>query len=145
MIDYGPRGERQDNFYIYMRSPAKRTSLADLLQSDKHAAEDIARLQRMIEDLQQYRRDMAERAAYLVSTQPTRSAELKRRRDVWKKKVYYYFIEWDTYPDGTRQRVSVKTYDGTDRHKAIADAKEYQRTHTGIAVTVDIAKGKFEH
>lgn len=51
MIDYGPRGERQDNFYIYMRSPAKRTSLADLLQSDKHAAEDIARLQRMIDDL----------------------------------------------------------------------------------------------
>lgn len=36
-------------------------------------------------------------------------------------------------------------HDGTDRHKAIADAKEYQRTHTGIAVTVDIAKGKFEH
>ena len=85
------------------------------------------------------------RAAYLISTQPTRSAELKRRRDAWEKKVYYYFTEWDNYPDVTRQRVSVKTYDGTDRHKAIADVKEYQRTHTGIAVTVDIAKGKFEH
>lgn len=144
MIDYGSRGERQDHIWIMMLSPAKRASLPELLQSDKRAAENIARLQRMIEDLQQYRRDMAERAAYLVSTQPTRSAELKRRRDAWGKKVYYYFTEWDTFPDGTRQRVSVKTYDGTDRHKAIADAKEYQRTHTGIAVSVDIAKGKFE-
>lgn len=80
MIDYGSRGERQDHIWIMMLSPAKRTSLPELLQSDKRAAENIARLQRMIEDLQQYRRDMAERAAYLVSTQPTRSAELKRRR-----------------------------------------------------------------
>lgn len=145
MIDYGARGERQDNFYIYMRSPAKRTSLADLLQSDKHAAEDIARLQRMIEDLQQYRRDMAERAAYLISTQPTKSAELKRRRDAWSKKIYYDFIEWDTFPDGTRQRVSRTTYDGADRHKAIADAKEYQKTHTGVKVAFEIAKPKWEH
>lgn len=144
MIDYGPRGERQDHIWLIMRSPAKRTGLADLLQSDKRAAEDIARLQSMIDTLQQYRRDMAERAAYLVSAQPTRSAELKRRRDAWGKKVYYDFIEWDTYPDGTRQRVSVKTYDGTDRHKAIADAKQYQRTHTGITVTFDITKPAYE-
>lgn len=144
MIDYGPRGERQDHIWLIMLSPTKRTSLPDLLQSDKRAAEDIARLQNMIRDLQQYRRDMAERAAYLISTQPIKSAELKRRRDAWSKKVYYDFIEWYTYPDGTRQRGEVKTYEGTDRHKAIADVKEYQRTHTGITVTVDIAKGKFE-
>jgi hypothetical protein len=143
MIDYGSHGERQDHIWIMMLSPAKRTSLPELLQSDKRAAENIARLQSMIDDLQQYRRDMAERAAYLLTAQPVRSAELKR--DARSKKIYYDFIEWDTYPDGTRQRVSVKTYDGTDRHKAIADAKAYQRTHTGIAVTVDIAKGKFEH
>lgn len=144
MIDYGPRGERQDSFYIYMRSPSKRTSLADLLQSDKHAAEDIARLQSMIGTLQQYRRDMAERAAYLVSARPVKSAELKRRRDIWSKKVYYDFVEWYTYPDGTRQRGDVKTYEGTDRHQAIADAKQYQRTHTGIPVTFDIAKPGYE-
>ena len=66
MIDYGSRGERQDHIWIMMLSPAKRTSLPELLQSDKRAAENISRLQSMIEDLQQYRRDMAERAAYLI-------------------------------------------------------------------------------
>lgn len=143
MLEYR-NGERQEHICLYMLQPSRRTSLDDLRQSDRRAAEDIARLQSMIDTLQQYRRDMAERAAYLVSTPPTRSAELKRRRDAWSKKVYFDFIEWDTYPDGTRQRVSVTTYDGTDRHQAIADTKAYQRTHTGIDVTVDIAKSKFE-
>lgn len=143
MLEYR-NGERQEHIYLYMLQPSRRTSLDDLRQSDRRAAEDIARLQSMIDTLQQYRRDMAERAAYLVSTPPTRSAELKRRRDAWSKKVYYDFIEWDTYPDGTRQRVSVKTCDGSDRHKAIADAKQYQRTHTGIMVTFDITKPAYE-
>lgn len=144
MIDYSSRGEYQEHIWLLMLSPARRTSLEDLHQSDLRAAKDIERLQNMIETLQQYRRDMAERAAYLVRTQPTRSAELTRRRDAWSKKVNYYFAEYDTYPDGTRQRVSLKTYEGIDRHKAIADAKEYKHTHTGITVTIDIAKGKFE-
>ena len=143
MLEYR-NGERQEHIWLYMLQPSRRSSLEDLQQSDRRAAEDIARLQRMIDTLQQYRRDMAERAAYLVSTQPTRSAVFKRRRDAWSKKIYYDFSEYDTYPDGTRQRVSLRTYEGTDRHKAIADVKQYQRTHTGTAVTFDIEKSKWE-
>lgn len=143
MLEYR-NGERQEHIWLYMLQPSRRSSLEDLRQSDRRAAEDIARLQRMIDTLQQYRRDMAERAAYLISTPPTRSAELTRHKDYCTKKVTYSFIEWDTYPDGTRQRVSLTTYEGTERHKAIADAKEYQRTHTGIAVTFDIEKSKWE-
>lgn len=143
MIDYGARGERQDHIWLYFSDPRRKSDVQQLRSSDRIAAKEIERLQGLIEDLKQYRLEMADRAAYLLTAQPVRSAELKR--DARSKKIYYDFIEWDTFPDGTRQRVSVKTYDGTDRHKAIADAKEYQRTHTGIAVTVDIAKGKFEH
>lgn len=143
MLKYN-NGEWQEHIWLYMMQPSRRTSIEDLRQSDRRAAEDIARLQCMIDTLQQYRRDMAERAAYLISTPPTRSAELTRRRDIWANKVFYDFLVWDTYPDGTRQRVSQKTYSGIDRHKAIADAKQYQRTHTGIAVTMDIAKPKYE-
>lgn len=142
MLDYGSRGERQNNIWIMMLDPRKRANLDDLHQSDKRAAEDIARLQDMIETLQQYRRDMAERAAYLISAQPVRIAELKRRRDAWSNKIYYDFVGWDTYPDGTRRRASLKTYEGADRHKAIADAKAYQRTHTGVTVTFDITPPK---
>lgn len=143
-MDYNPQGERSVHIWVYFSDPRRKSDVQHLRTNDNIAAKEIERLQGLIEDLEQYRRDMAERAAYLISTQPVKSAELKRRRDAWSKKVYYDFTEWDTYPDGTRQRVSVKTYDGTDRHKAIADVKEYQRTHTGITVTIDIAKGKFE-
>ena len=144
MIDYNSHGERQENIWLIMRSPAGRTSLADLRENDRRVVKDIERLQDMIDTLQQYRRDMAARAAYLISAQPTRSAVLQRRRDAWGKKVYYDFVEWDTYPDGTRQRVSLKTYDGADRHQAIKDAKQYQRTHTGIKVSFDITKPAHE-
>lgn len=139
MIDYGSRGERQDHIWIMMLSPAKRTSLPELLQSDKRAAENIARLQSMIEELQQYRRDMAARAAYLVTAEPTISASLTRHRDRRTNKVLYAFAERATYPDGTSREISCTTYPGTDRAKALAFVRQYQRD-TGRAVDVNIKR-----
>lgn len=144
-MDYNPQGERSVQIWLYFSDPRRKSDVQQLRTSDNIAAKEIERLQGLIEDLKQYRLEMADRAAYLLTAQPVRSAELKRRRDAWSKKIYYDFIEWDTFPDGTRQRVSRTTYDGADRHKAIADAKEYQKTHTGVKVAFEIAKPKWEH
>lgn len=144
-MDYNPQGERSVQIWLYFSDPRRKSDVQQLRTNDNIAAKEIERLQGLIEDLKQYRLEMADRAAYLLTAQPVRSAELKRRRDAWSKKIYYDFIEWDTFPDGTRQRVSRTTYDGADRHKAIADAKEYQKTHTGVKVAFEIAKPKWEH
>ena len=143
-MDYNPQGERSVQIWLYFSDPRRKSDVQQLRTSDNIAAKEIERLQGLIEDLKQYRLEMADRAAYLLTAQPVRSAELKRRRDAWEKKIYYDFTEWDTFPDGTRQRVSRTTYDGTDRNKAIADAKEYQKTHTGVKVAFEIAKPKWE-
>ena len=144
-MDYNPQGERSVHIWLYFSDPRRKSDVQQLRTNDNIAAKEIERLQGLIEDLKQYRLEMADRAAYLLTAQPVRSAELKRRRDAWGKKIYYDFTEWDTFPDGTRQRVSRTTYDGADRHKAIADAKEYQKTHTGVKVAFEIAKPKWEH
>lgn len=144
-MDYSTQGERSVQIWLYFSDPRRKSDVQELRSSDSIAAKDIERLQGLIEDLKQYRLEMADRAAYLLTAQPVRSAELKRRRDAWSKKIYYDFIEWDTFPDGTRQRVSRTTYEGADRRKAIADAKEYQKTHTGVKVAFEIAKPKWEH
>lgn len=144
-MDYNPQGERSVQVWLHFSDPRRRSDVQQLRISDSTAAKEIERLQGLIDDLKQYRLEMADRAAYLLTAQPVRSAELKRRRDAWGKKIYYDFTEWDTFPDGTRQRVSRTTYDGADRHKAIADAKEYQKTHTGVKVAFEIAKPKWEH
>lgn len=144
-MDYNPQGERSVQVWLHFSDPRRRSDVQQLRISDSTAAKEIERLQGLIDDLKQYRLEMADRAAYLLTAQPVRSAELKRRRDAWGKKIYYDFTEWDAFPDGTRQRVSRTTYDGADRHKAIADAKEYQKTHTGVKVAFEIAKPKWEH
>ncbi len=143
-MDYNPQGERSVQIWLYFSDPRRRSNVQQLRDSDKRAVEEIDRLQGLIDELKKYRLEMAERAAYLLTAQPVRSAELKRRRAAWEKKIYYDFTEWDTFPDGTRQRVSRTTYEGTDRHKAIADAKEYRKTHTGVSVAFEIAKPKWE-
>lgn len=143
MLDYNPRGERERRLYIHFTDPRRRADLGALKLADDNAARMLAELREAIEDVQQYRADMAARAAYLVSTEPTISANLTRRRDRWENKVFYDFAELATYPDGTSREISKTTYPGTDRAKALAFVRQYQRD-TGRAVDVNIKRPDWE-
>lgn len=139
MLEYPPRGDYERRICLYFRNPAERTDLDALKRDDDSAAREIAELQAHIEELQQYRRDMAARAAYLVTAEPTISASLTRHRDRRTNKVLYAFAERATYPDGTSREISCTTYPGTDRAKALAFVRQYQRD-TGRAVDVNIKR-----
>lgn len=143
MLEYPPHGDYERRIWLYFRNPAKRTDLDALKRADDTAAREIAELQAHIEELQQYRADMAARAAYLVTAEPTISASLTRRRDRWASKVYYDFSERATYPDGTSREISRTTYPGTDRAKALAFVRQYQRD-TGRTVDVNIKRPDWE-
>lgn len=143
MLEYPPRGDYERRICLYFRNPAERTDLDALKRDDDSAAREIAELQAHIEELQQYRRDMAARAAYLVTAEPTISASLTRHRDRRTNKVLYAFSERATYPDGTSREISCTTYPGTDRAKALAFVRQYQRD-TGRAVDVNIKRPEWE-
>ena len=85
-MDYNPQGERSVQIWLYFSDPRRKSDVQQLRTNDNIAAKEIERLQGLIEDLKQYRLEMADRAAYLLTAQPVRSAELKRRRDAWSKK-----------------------------------------------------------
>lgn len=144
MLDYTSRGDLECRITIYFTDPNRRADLDALKHADDYAADMLGRLNQAIKDLQQYRADMAARAAYLVTAEPTISASLTRRRDRYANKVFYDFVEVSTYPDGTSREISKTTYTGTDRAKALAFVKQYQRD-TGRKVNINIQRPSWEH
>ena len=62
------------HLYIHMTDPTKQADLNRLQYEDKQAQDKIKSLQGYINLLQQYRLDMAERAAYLIREAPVHRA-----------------------------------------------------------------------
>lgn len=139
MIDYN----RRETFYLSMFDPRNETNLKELQTRDKWAARDIDRLHDMIDTLQEYRSEMATRAAYLLDNEPVYKVVLKRYRH-YKGSVTFQLIEYSTYPDGTERADIIATYPGKARAQALKDFRDYQKTHTGIPCELDIEKSPWE-
>ena len=59
---YGsPSDEGEISFSIYLTAPEKLTTAKDISWRDKHIAEDINRLETVLEALRDYRKDLAAR------------------------------------------------------------------------------------
>lgn len=132
------------HLYIHMTDPIKQVDLNRLHYEDKQAQDKIKSLQGYINLLQQYRLDMAERAAYLIREKPIHRAELIRKKNYYSNKVFYYLNLYSCYPDGSERMETICTYPGTERAKAIREFKEYQRTHSGTECKMDIQRSKWE-
>lgn len=143
-LDYNRESHSYHNkIYISMYDPAGVTDLSDLRQRDRYALDQIADLQAAIDRLQAYRLDMADRAQFLATAAYTVSVELHRHRR-YKGSVEFYLEIVRTYDDGTRQTENRTTYEGRDRHKAIADYKAACKAHPGAECVLDIEKSRWE-
>lgn len=139
-IDYN---KRQRSFYLTLFDPSKSTDVRELQQRDQWAVRDIERLQTMIDTLQQYRQDMADRAAYLLAQTATVRVVLKRYRH-YKGSVEFHLLQYSTYPDGSERVDTLAHYPGKARAQAIREFREYKKQHTGTPCTMEIDKSPWE-
>ena len=141
---YGSPAETGEiRFSIYLTDPAKLTTPKDIVWRDKHIAEDITRLETVLEALRDYRKDLAARYGELETMTYSRLLKIKRETH-WKGPITYTVTITKIREDGTKETELLESFQGIDRHKAIARYHELRKQHPGITCEMDIKKGSWE-
>ena len=141
---YGSEQETGDiRHNIYIVTPKKLTTPKDIIFRDKRAAEDIAQLERTIENLKDYRKALAERYGELETMPYKRLLKLERQPH-WKGHIEYIVTITKTYPDKTTTTELHEVFQGKDRKKAFERTNELLKQYPGIPFEKDIEKKHWE-
>lgn len=141
---YGSPAETGEiRFSIYLTDPAKLTTPKDIAWRDKHIAEDITRLESVLEALRDYRKDLAARYGELETMPYTRRLKLERHPH-WKGHIEYIVTITRTYPDKTVIDELREVYPGKERKKAFERTAELLKQYPGIPYEKDIERRSWE-
>ena len=128
---------------IYLVDPAKLTTAKDIIWRDKHTAEEITRLENILEALRDYRKDLAKRYGELETMPYTRLLKLERHPH-WKGHIEYIITITRTYPDKTVIDELREVFPGKERKKAFDRTAELLKQYPGIPYEKDIEKRSWE-
>ena len=137
------RPQAETRVYIFAQAPQKLTMPEEVAYRDRIAAQDIKRLEKLVEDLKDYRRALASRYAELETLPYTYLLKLERVPH-WKGHIEYVITLTKTLSDGTKTQDLREVFPGKDRRKAFARAAELRRQRPGIPYEEDIARRPWE-
>ena len=141
---YGSPAETGEiRFSIYLTDPAKLTTAKDIVWMDKHAAEEIARLEDILQALRDYRKDLAARYGELETMPYTRLLKLERHPH-WKGNIEYIITITRQYSDKTDVQELREVYPGKERRKAFDRYHALLKQSPGIHNEMDIEKRSWE-
>lgn len=129
--------------YIFAQAPRKLTTPDEVAYRDRSAAQDIKRLEKLVDDLKDYRRALASRYAELETLPYTYLLKLERVPH-WKGHIEYVITLAKTLSDGTKTQDLREVFPGKDRRAAFARAAELRRQRPGIPYEEDIARRAWE-
>lgn len=135
--------EINHHIYVNMYQFEKQASMKELLSYDKYALRDIARLESIIDELKEYRKELYNHVQEVQSIATRLKLSLARRKDYHGKVFYYLRIE-KVYGDNMAVCELSETYAGTERHKALARVKVLQKQYVGIETEISIEKSRWE-
>lgn len=141
---YGSPAETGEiRFNIYIQDPAKLTTAKDIIWRDKYIAEDITRLESVLEALRDYRKDLAARYGELETMPYTRLLKLERHPH-WKGHIEYIVTITRKYSDKTEIDELREVYPGKERKKAFERTAELLKQYPGIPYEKDIERRSWE-
>ena len=141
---YGsPSDSAEIRCYVYLVDPAKLTTPKDIVWRDKHTAEEITRLENILEALRDYRKDLAKRYGDLETMPYTRLLKLERHPH-WKGHIEYIITITRIFPDKTQVSELHEVFPGNERKKAFERTAELLKQYPGIPYEKDIEKRSWE-
>lgn len=141
---YGSPAETGEiRFSIYLTDPAKLTTPKDIVWRDKHTAEEINRLETVLEALKDYRKDLAARYGELETMPYTRLLKLERHPH-WKGHIEYIVTITRKYSDKTEIDELREVYPGKERKKAFDRTAQLLKQFPGIPYEKDIERRSWE-
>ena len=143
---YGSPSKSSDQkIHIWLTHPDSLDKLKDVEYHDKHAAQYIQDLENYIEILKVYRQNLCKRYNELATAATVPGIKLVRERNYYEKKVRYRITWYTHYIDANKDvETEYKLFNGTERHAAIKEFKEYVKSHPDIISSMNIEKSKWE-
>ena len=135
--------QAETRVYIFAQAPQKLTTPDEVAYRDRTAAQDIKRLEKLVDDLKDYRRALAHRYAELETLPYTYLLKLERVPH-WEGHIEYVITLTKTLSDGTKTQDLREVFPGKDRRKAFTRAAELRRQRPGIPYEEDIARRPWE-
>ncbi len=135
--------QAETRVHIFAQAPRKLTTPDEVAYWDKTISQDIKRLEKLIDDLKDYRRALAARYAELETLPYTYLLKLERIPH-WKGHIEYVITLTKTLSDGTKTQELREVFPGKDRRKAFARTAELRRQRPGIPYEEDITRRAWE-
>ena len=110
---------------------------------DGQAAHIVAQCKKLIEDMSEYRQDLAARYNQLATMPSRRRLRLERYVNFNNKK-FYYIRHFTNYDDGTVVETETETFPGKELRAALARFAELKKQYPGIVAEIDIEKKSWE-
>lgn len=139
----GEQLEAEQRVYIYVQQPKRYKTTDDISRKDADIARQIERMERLIDDLRDYRVALAQRYAELETMPYTRVLTLKRDPS-YKGRITYWVTITLELTDGTKIDELREQFLGQDRAKAFARFASLQKQYPGIASVKDVARRSWE-
>lgn len=139
----GEQLEAEQRVYIYVQQPKRYKTPEDIARKDADIARQIERMQRLIDDLRDYRVALAQRYAELETMPYTRVLTLKRDPS-YKGRITYWVTITRRMSDCTETDELCEQFHGQDRAKAFARFAALQKQYPGIASVKDVARRSWE-
>lgn len=141
---YGsPTREAEVKIWGYLKRPESCNTFDDVAGFDGRAGQLIAQCQHLIEQLTEYRQDLAARYAQLA-TMPSKDSVKLERYKKYDNSVIYYIRFYTEYEDGAKVETATETFPGKERHAAIKRFEELKKERPGIEYIKDIEKKSWE-
>ena len=141
---YGaPSKEAEIRIWYYLKRPEALDTFDKIKHYDGEAAQIVAQCKKLIEDMSEYRQDLAARYNQLA-TMPSRHRLRLERYVNFNNKKFYYIRHFTNYDDGTVVETETETFPGKDRRAALARFAELKKQYPGIVAEMDIEKKSWE-
>lgn len=141
---YGsPSKDAEIRILYYLQRPEALDTFDKIKRYDGEAAQIIAQCKKLIEDMSEYRQDLAARYNQLATMPSRRRLRLERYVNFNNKK-FYYIRHFTNYDDGTVVETETETFPGKERRAALARFAELKKQYPGIVAEMDIEKKSWE-
>lgn len=141
---YGsPSKDAEIRILYYLQRPEALDTFDKIKRYDREAAQIVAQCKKLIEDMSEYRQDLAARYNQLATMPSRRRLRLERYVNFNNKK-FYYIRHFTNYDDGTVVETETETFPGKERRAALARFAELKKQYPGIVAEMDIEKKSWE-
>lgn len=129
--------------WIYFYNAEKLNEQKKVMDADATAAREIAELEKLIDDLKEYRQALTARYSQLETMSYHDRLELQRVPN-YGRGVVFYVRTRRIYEDGTETELKYQRFEGKQRREAIKYFEDLKRERPGIEAVKDIEKKSWE-